>query len=104
MCQGIRSNIAKKPYIFVIFQEGIPTPCPPLDPRMGLCGCTGSFNSSLLAYAIIIKISRISSTNLNYANLRTVREQDKKGFEVDPVSIGVTVGVGLAPSFAQKIS
>ena len=71
---------------------------------MGLYGCTGSFNSSLLAHAISIIISRISSTNLDYAQLRTVREQDKNGFEADPVSIGVAVGVGLAPSYAQNIS
>ena len=28
--QGIRTNIAKKPYIFVIFQGGGTDPCPPL--------------------------------------------------------------------------
>ena len=34
--QGIRTSIAKKPYIFVIFQGGwlSEPPCPPLDPRM----------------------------------------------------------------------
>ena len=34
--QGIRTNIAKKPYIFVIFQRGGGSgpPVPPLDPRM----------------------------------------------------------------------
>ena len=30
----IRTIIAKKPYIFVIF-HGARTPCPPLDPPMG---------------------------------------------------------------------
>ena len=32
--QGIRTSIAKKPYIFVIFQGGL-DPYSPLDPRMG---------------------------------------------------------------------
>ena len=35
--QGIRSSIANKPYIFVIFQRGgggVRTPFPPLDPPM----------------------------------------------------------------------
>ena len=32
--QGIRASIAKKPYIFVIFQGGSVPPVPPLDPRM----------------------------------------------------------------------
>ena len=36
--QGIQTSIAKKPYIFVIFQEGgggVRTPVPPpLDPHM----------------------------------------------------------------------
>ena len=27
--QGIRTSIGKKPYIFVIFQGGVRTPCPP---------------------------------------------------------------------------
>ena len=35
--QGIRTSIARKPYIFVIFQGGRGrTPFPPLDPHMGL--------------------------------------------------------------------
>ena len=36
--QGIRTNIARKPYIYVIFQGGgggVRTPVPPLDPHMG---------------------------------------------------------------------
>ena len=40
-CQGIRTCIARKPYIFVIFQGGgsrppvpPPPPTPPLDPHM----------------------------------------------------------------------
>ena len=33
--KGIRTSIAKEPYIFVIFQGGgVRTPCPPLDPHM----------------------------------------------------------------------
>ena len=32
--QGIRTSIAKKPCIFVIFQGEGPDPPPPLDPRM----------------------------------------------------------------------
>ena len=34
--QWIQTSIAKKPYIFVIFQGGVRTPFPllPLDPRM----------------------------------------------------------------------
>ena len=39
--QGLRTSLAKKPYIFVIFQRG-PTPCPPpplLDPRMNKLLC-----------------------------------------------------------------
>ena len=33
--QGIRTSIAKKPYIFVIFEGGGPEPLSPtLDPRM----------------------------------------------------------------------
>ena len=33
--QGIRTSIAKEPYIFVIFQEGVPDSLsPPLDARM----------------------------------------------------------------------
>ena len=33
--QGIRTSVAKKPYNFVMFQEGSrPLPPPPLDPRM----------------------------------------------------------------------
>ena len=27
--QGIQTSVAKKPYIFVIFQEGVQTPVPP---------------------------------------------------------------------------
>ena len=38
--QGIRTSIAKKPYIFVIFQRGGRTTCPPLDLRMQI-----AFNS-----------------------------------------------------------
>ena len=35
--QDIQISIAKKPYIFVIFQGGgVLTPCPPLDPHMSL--------------------------------------------------------------------
>ena len=37
--QGIQTNVAKKPYSFVIFCGGggvVLTPCPPLDPRMRL--------------------------------------------------------------------
>ena len=32
--QGIRTCIARKPYIFVIFQKGSEPPVPPLDPHM----------------------------------------------------------------------
>ena len=32
--QGIRTCVARKPYIFVIFQAGVGTPGPPLDPHM----------------------------------------------------------------------
>ena len=38
--QGTRTSIAKKPYSFVIFHGGIPSPCtspPPLDPLMMSC-------------------------------------------------------------------
>ena len=33
--QGIRTSIAKKPYIFVIFKGGPEPLSPPLDPPMG---------------------------------------------------------------------
>ena len=32
--QGIQTNIAKKPYIVVIFRDGGPYPLPPLDPTL----------------------------------------------------------------------
>ena len=35
ICQAIRTSIAKKPFIWVIFQEvGVEPHVPPLDPRM----------------------------------------------------------------------
>ena len=42
--QGIRTSIAKKPCIFVIFQgEGSGPPVPPLDPLMNFAGCFFKF-------------------------------------------------------------
>ena len=34
----IRTSVAKEPYIFVIFQGGVRTPCPPPPPLRGFPG------------------------------------------------------------------
>ena len=59
--QGIRTSIAKKPHIFVIFQ-GVRTPVPPLDPHMP--GLTG----------ILLKIVANSPTEQEYEFVEGKRE------------------------------
>ena len=49
--QVIRTNIAKKPYIFVIFQ-GVRTPCPPLDPHL-TCHQTYKLSSFLTLFILV---------------------------------------------------
>ena len=58
--QGIRTCIAKKPYIFVIFQgKGVRTPFPPLDPHM---------HKSLYHQSHILVSSEIMNTFLYKVN------------------------------------
>ena len=60
--RGIRASIAKKPYIFVIFQGGgVRTPCPPSGSAHD--GATiddevQEFGSTLIAIIIILKHER----------------------------------------------
>ena len=54
--QGIRTSIAKKPYIFMIFKGGGPDPpYRPLDPPMSLSHCTMFNTFYRLPFAFIQK-------------------------------------------------
>ena len=62
ICQAIRTSIAKKPFIWVIFQEvGVEPHVPPLDPRMIKVQVTINYFTPLL---LIREKSKPSKKNL----------------------------------------
>ena len=58
--QGIRTSIAKKPYIFVIFQRGSGPPAPPLDPPMLLHVICGSYRIILHVFFVACRICKLT--------------------------------------------
>ena len=67
--KGIRTSIAKKPYIFVIFQGGLDPLSTPLDPRM-----VWLFTDSYIL--ALIKIFLIPYNDRDLSNVHLVQDSD----------------------------